>query len=234
MEQIELLWQYQLADMEADTMESEIRRAPTRITLKKNRDFLVEQQNAIKRIETEVGEMVDRVDVIKMAITRQEEQLKALQKRVAEHPPETLEQTRELQQDAQKLLSAISDYEHEMKHIQKDAADRDRQQGDIRAKYGKVKGEYDKQKVAYEAEYKQQAKTLEEKRAAAEEKAKAVDPKLLERYRAIKLHVTPPMARLNGDQCGGCNMSQPSVVLRNIKSGQKIIECETCGRMLVQ
>lgn len=234
MEQIELLWQYQQADMEADAMENEIRRSPTRITLMKNRDFLVEQQNAMKRIETEVSEMVDRVDVIKVAITRQEEQLKNLQKRVADHPPETLEQTRELEQDAQKLLGAIADYEHEMKRIEKDAADRDRLQSDIRVKYAKVKGEYDKLKVAYETEYKQQAKTLEDKRAAAEQKAKAVDAKLVERYRAIKLHVTPPMARLNGDQCGGCNMSQPSVVLRNIKSGQKIIECETCGRMLVQ
>ena len=38
-----------------------------------------------------------------------------------------------------------------MKRIQKDAADRDRMEKEIRIKYAKVKAEYDKQKVAYEA-----------------------------------------------------------------------------------
>jgi len=42
------------------------------------------------------------------------------------------------------------------------------------------------------------------------------------------------MARLIGDQCGGCNTSQPSALLRKIKSGTEIVECETCGRMIIQ
>jgi len=46
--------------------------------------------------------------------------------------------------------------------------------------------------------------------------------------------VVPPMARLLGDQCGGCNMSMPSVVLRAIKGGSTIVECETCGRIIIQ
>lgn len=234
MEQIEMLLDYQQADMEADALENEIRRAPNRVALIRNRDFLVEQQAAMKHIEEEVAEMLDRVDVIKDAIARQEEQLTALQQRMADNPPETLEQTRSFKQEAQKLLSAIANYEQEMKRIERDSTDRDKLERDIRVKYVKVKGEYDKQKVAYEAEFKEQTKALEEKRRVVQEKGKAIDPKLMERYVAIKHHVVPPIARLNGDQCGGCNMSLPSVVLRNIKGGQKIIECETCGRMLVQ
>ena len=42
------------------------------------------------------------------------------------------------------------------------------------------------------------------------------------------------MSRLVGDQCSGCNTSQPSAVLRRIKSGTEIVECETCGRMIIQ
>lgn len=234
MEQTELLWQYQQADMAADAFETEMRRSPTRIALKKNRDFLVEQQNAVKRMEEEVAEMVDRVDVIKIAIERIEEQLGSLQKRMEATPPSDLVQAQELSRDAQKLLKDLGDYEGEMKRIQKDAADRDRMEKDIRMKYAKVKAEYDKQKVAYEAEYKQQQAQLEEKRAQAQEKAKAIEPALLEKYAVVKKHCVPPVARLYGDQCGGCNMSLPQVTLRKFKSDAKYIECENCGRLIIQ
>ena len=153
MEQTELLWQYQQADMAADAFESEIKRSPNRIALKKNREFLVEQQNAVKRMEQEVAEMLDRVDVIKVAISRMEEQLAALKKRMDATPPTDLKQAQDMSRDAQKLLSDLSDYEQEMKRIQKDAADRDRLEKEIRVKYAKVKAEYDKQKVAYEARW---------------------------------------------------------------------------------
>lgn len=234
MEQIEKLWQFQQADMEADALEGDIKRAPNRLALMKNREFLVDQQAAVKRMEEEVSEMVDRVDVIKDAIGRLEEQLTVLQKRMELSPPESLEQAQDLSRDAQKLLSGITSYEQEMKSIQRDAADRDRLEKDIRMKYAKVKAEYDKQKVEYEAEYKEQMKQLEEKRKVAQEKAKGIDEQLMERYQAIKQHSVPPIARLMNDQCGGCNMSLPSVTLRNIKAGAQIIECETCGRMIIQ
>ena len=202
MEQTELLWLYQQADMAADAFESEIKRSPTRIALKKNREFLVEQQNAVKRMEST--------------------------------PPADLQQAQSLNRDAQKLLSDLDDYEQEMKRIQKDASDRDRQEKDIRVKYARVKAEYDQQKVAYEAEYKNQLKQLEQKRSEAQEKAKAIDPALLEKYAVIKKHCIPPVARLYGDQCGGCNMSLPQVTLRKFKSDVKYIECENCGRLIIQ
>lgn len=234
MEQTEMLWLYQQADMAADAYEAEIRRSPNRIALKKNRDFLVEQQNAMKRMEQEVAEMVDRVDVIKVAIARMEEQLASLSRRMQSTPPQDLKQAQELNRDAQKLLSDLGGYEQEMRRIQKDAADRDRLEKEIRVRYARVKAEYDRQKTAYEEEYKKQMATLEQKRRAAEEKARGIDEALLSKYRTIKLHCTPPVARLYGDQCGGCNMNLPQVTLRKFKNGEKYIECETCGRLIIQ
>lgn len=234
MEQTELLWQYQQADMAADAFENEIKRSPARIALKKNREFLVEQQNAVKRMEQEVAEMVDRVDVIKLAISRMEDQLTTLQKRMEATPPADLQQAQELSRDAQKLLADLNDYEAEMKRIQKDAADRDRMEKEIRVKYAKVKAEYDKQKVEYEALYRDQMKQLEQKRAQAQAQANGIDAALLEKYAAIKKHCLPPVARLYGDQCGGCNMSLPQVTLRRFKGDAKYIECENCGRLIIQ
>jgi len=234
MNQTELLWQYQQADMAADAFEREIKRSPNRIALKKNREFLVEQQNAVKRMEQEVAEMTDRIEGIKVAIIRLEEKLGALQKRMETNPPADLQQAQALTRDAQKLLGDLSDYEREMKRIQKDATDRERSEKEIRVKYAKVKAEYDQQKVAYESEYAEQMKQLEEKRAAAQAKAKDVDPALLEKYAQVKKHCVPPVARLYSDQCGGCNMSLPQVTLRKFKNDVQYIECENCGRMIIQ
>jgi len=234
MEQTELLWQYQQADMAADKFEREIKRSPNRVALKKNREFLVEQQNAVKRMEQEVAEMADRVEVIKVAINRIESQLAALQSRMEANPPADLQQAQELTRDAQKLLGNLNDYEREMKRIQKDAADHERSEKEIRVKYAKVKAEYDQQKVAYEAEYAEQTKQLEAKQAVAQEKAKSVEKALLEKYAQVKKHCVPPVAKLYGDQCGGCNMSLPQVTLRKFRNDVLYIECENCGRMIIQ
>lgn len=88
----------------------------------------MEQQNAVKRMEQEVAEMLDRVDVIKVAISRMEDQLSALQKRMEATPPADLKQAQDMSRDAQKLLSDLTDYEQEMKRIQK-GVDRDRLEG---------------------------------------------------------------------------------------------------------
>ena len=234
MEQTELLWQYQEADVAADALESEIKRSPERVALKKNREYLVEQQNTVKRMEEDVAEMVDRVDVIKVAIARIEDQLNALNKRMQDKPPEDLGQAQDASRDAQKLLNDLGSFEQEMQRIQKDAEDRDRLEKEIRVKYAKVKAAYDQQKVEYEALYNKQMKALQEKRAAAEQKTKGIDKTLLARYRQIKQHCPKPVAKLYGDQCGGCNMNVPQASLRAMKSGTQIIECENCGRMLIQ
>ena len=233
MEQFEMLWEFQQADMEADSLENEIKRSPNRLALKKNRDFLLEQQNVVKQMEEEVADMLDRVDIIKEAILMQQEQLNGLQSRLEEKPPETLEQARTFTQDAQKLIGNIQNYEQEMKRIQTDAVEHERAQKEIVIKFSKVKTEYEKQKVDYEEEYKDQMKALEEKRKIALEKGKHIEPELMERYQVIKKHCIPPVAKLVNGQCGGCFMGLPQVTLRNLKTGAKVIECESCGRMII-
>ncbi len=233
MEQIERLLDFQEADMEADALEMEIRRSPNRIALKKNLDFLKEQQDAVKQMEEQIATMLDRVDVISEAIGRQRDQLKALQTRLTEAPPANLEETKTMTHDAQSLIFDIHGYENEMKRIQSEAADNERKHKEIVIKFAKVKTEYDQQKVEYEEEYKEQMKALEEKRRVAQEKCKGIDQKLMERYQIIKKHSTPPVVKLINGQCGGCYMGLPSVTLRNLKAGSDIIECESCGRMIV-
>ena len=228
------LWQFMQVDMEADRFEAAMRQAPNRLKLLKERDFLQEQQNNMKRIEREVAVMADRKDAIRDAIARCEEQLNALAAKFQAAPPEDADAARAMLQEVSKCRDTIASYEQEMSRIVKDSNDHDRKQRSIRHEAAKVKVEFDQLKQVYDKEIKEKKAALDAQRAVANEKAALVDKELMAEYLAIKKHIAPPMARLIGDQCSGCNTAQPSALLRKIKSGTVLVECETCGRMIIQ
>ncbi len=232
MDQLHLLWDYQQADVAVGKLESSIKRSPMRQKLVKYRDYLLDQQGIMKRIESEFSAMLDRLEALKDAVAHTEEQLKSLQSRIETEPPVTSDDTAQCIADAKRFLSNITSYEQEIRRIRKDAEDRERLQHDVKVRYAKAKTEFERTKVDYEEESKEKLKELEGLRAVVLEKEKLIDPEHLTLYRTIKQHSVPPLAKLLGDQCGGCNMSLPSVVLRNIRAGKQV-ECETCGRLII-
>ena len=135
-------------------------------------------------------------------------------------------------ESVQKLVDSLSRYEQELQKLRKDSETKDRQQKEIRVRAAKTKIEYDQLKQVYDTEFKKDSAQLQKLRADIEKEAAKVEPKLLERYRSIKQHCTPPMARLIDGQCSGCFMSLPSATLLELKEGNRIVECDNCGRIL--
>ena len=232
MDQLHLLWEYQKADVEVDKLEASIKRSPVRQKRVKYRDYYAEQQTTMKRIESEVAAMQDRLEALKDAIKMTDEQLHNLHGKMESDPPQNSQEVQQFMNDAKRFQNNLTAYEQEIKRIRKDAADRERQQHDVRVRAAKAKGEFDKLKVTYDAEKQEKDGELEALRAKAAEKAQGIEPDFMERYRDIKKHSVPPLAALLGDQCGGCNMSLPSSVSRKVKAGE-LVECETCGRLLI-
>lgn len=232
MNQLELLWEYQLSDVEVYNMNRTIKRSPRRLKLLKLRDSLKDLQHSLKEIEDEVLAMMDRTDALKDAISLVEDQLRQLQARVQETPAEGSEDARGYIDEAQRLVDNLDEYDQEIRRIRKNAADRDRRQRDIKLRAVLSKQEFDELRVEYEEEYREKSAVLERLTALAEEKRKDIDQTYIDKYNAIKQHCMPPIARMTDGQCGGCNMAFPSSVLLDIRAG-KIVECETCGRMIL-
>lgn len=232
MTNLELLWEYQVADIAVDKMQAEIKRSPVRQKLIKYRDSQLEQQAIYKRIEQEVEIMADRLDALKDALSKAEAQCKAFQEKIETASPDSLDDVHKLISDAKKLKDNVTSLEQEISKIKKDAADRERQQHDVKMRYAKFKSEFTALKETYDAEYSKNMEELEKLKNAAKEKAKDVDQALMEKYQQIKKHSFPPLSKLSADKCGGCNMSLPSGAVRAIKGGD-FIECETCGRLVM-
>lgn len=232
MTQLDLLWEYQLADTEADNMAQSIRQSPKRQKLLKLRDYIREQQESLNMLENELHAMSDRMDVLKEAISLADDQLKDLQKRVQDEQPGSSQEIAQFITQADELFNTLNDYDQEIRRVRKSAENRDRRQRDIKLRAIRSKEEFDQLRIEYDQEYKEKSEILEQLRAVAEQKKKDILPEYLARYTAIKQHSTPPMAKLINGQCGGCNMGFPSSDLAAIRAGKQV-ECETCGRLII-
>lgn len=230
--QLKSLWDFMQVDMAADNFEAEMRKSPNRQKLIKRRNFLMEQQANMKKIESEIAVMQDRLEAVRDEAQRLEGVLSATLEDISANPPATLEETQRKMDAVQKLSDTLSHYGQELTRMRKDADSRDRQQKDIRVRAAKAKQEYDQVRQVYDKEFKEDSAKLSQMRAEIEKEAAKQDRALLSRYRAIKQHCTPPMARLSNDQCCGCFVQLPSATLRLIREGEGIVECDNCGRIL--
>ncbi len=233
MEKFEALWAYQQEDMKADAIATAIKRSPTRQKLEKARDFILDRQKQYKQIEEDVGAMVDRKDIIAQAIARSREQIETLQKRFEANPPQTAEEIKALLSEVSRCRDTIRQYEVEISRIVKETETNEKLSRSVRLEAANAKKAFDQLKSEYEEESRSKKGELEAQRAKAKELLDQVDPKLLEEYETIKKHISPPVARLAYGQCSGCNTSLPSAILSKIRGGA-LVECETCGRMIIQ
>ena len=232
MEKYEALWAYQVEDMKADAIALAIKRSPTRQKLEKARDFILDRQKQYKQIEEDIGAMVDRKDIIAQAIVRSKEQLDSLQKRFEAAPPTTSDEVKSMLAEVSRCRDTIRQYEVEISRIVKETDANEKLQRSVRLDAANAKKSFDQLKADYEEESKSKKEDLENQRAKAKEVMDQVDPALLEEYETIKKHISPPVARLIHGQCSGCNTSLPSAILSKIKGGT-LVECETCGRMII-
>ena len=232
MDNFEALWAYQVEDMKADAIAAAIRRSPTRQKLEKARDFILDRQKQYKQIEEDVGAMVDRKDIIAQAIARSREQLQALRNRFESTPPQTADEVRSLLSEVSRCRDTIRQYEVEISRIVKETDANEKLQRSVRLEAANAKKSFDQLKAEYEEESKSKKGELELQRTRAKELMDRVDPKLMEEYETIKKHISPPVARLAYGQCSGCNTSLPSAILSKIRGGA-LVECETCGRMII-
>ncbi|MBR0367823.1 MAG: hypothetical protein IJH86_05455 [Clostridia bacterium] len=230
--QLDTLWQFMQVDMEADGFENRMRQSANRQKLIKQRDFLKDQQANMKKLENDVAVMQDRLEAIQDEAARLEKALASLSEEISANPPENVEDAQKQSENVQKLLDTLVRYEQELQKMRKDADVKDRQQKEIRVRAAKTKQEYDQLKVTYDKEFKEDTAKLQRMRARTDEEAKKVDPGLLGKYKNIKQHCTPPMAKLVNGQCSGCFMSLPSATLLEIRNGERIVECDNCGRIL--
>lgn len=230
--QLDRLWKYQEADMEVLQQENTMRRDPTRTKLIRLRNFVMEQTEVVQKMEAESTKTRGRIDQIEQQRGALEAEVVQGMNGLDENAYETLEQVQAAVAEAQQMLESLKAAERELKKMIADAQAAEKQLMDIRTKVAQAKQQYTTLKVGYDTEYAKQSAALEEMKKKRTAAAEGIDAELLKRYEAVRQQCTPPMAKLNGDRCGGCNMSLPAVVVKRVGDAEDLVECENCGRIL--
>ena len=146
MNQLNLLWDYQTADIEVERISKEIKRSPNRQQLVKYRDSLLSLQKNLDRISEEVLTMQDRLEALSDAIKRTESQIQGIQEKLQTNEPENTEETERYIAEVKRLISNLNDYEGEIKRIRTDSVEREKMQRDVKMRAARTKKEFDKVK----------------------------------------------------------------------------------------
>ena len=230
--EMEQLYVFMQADVRADKVSDRIKHSELRQKLEKKRDMILRQQQLYRQIDEQSAACKDRMDILSEALGRCSDQLAALQARMDQEPLDDEESINSLMAEADKLQKSVIGYERELRDIQKQIQQFTSRLPDIQLNIARGKADFDAMRKEYTAEtetLRAQEKTL---RGEAASLTGGIPQELMDTYQAVKRQISPPIARLSGAMCTGCNTSQPNASIRRIEEGN-IVECETCGRILM-
>ncbi|MGI6176114.1 MAG: zinc ribbon domain-containing protein [Christensenellales bacterium] len=236
MQQLDILWAFQQKECEIGRIESELKNSQTRKKMIRLRNFVAKQKADLKEFETVSEQMHKRLN----EITSEYETLQAQMEGFAD-PSETEEETDDVQ-----LLSEVKALRIQTEEIQKKLIMLRRELMDIigktekiehgirtmAAESAKARKEYSALKTDYDRQVSSAKASIGALREEADEIAKGIPKPLLARYKAIKKNRITPVAIIEDSKCEGCNMELPSLLIQRIKTGEGVMECENCGRIL--
>ena len=235
MNKLEALLRYHEAELALDSLENRLKTTPERQKLNRLHGFLTEQQAQINAMRTQLE--AQRSNVTKLAARfdelQKQHELELSEITVMEADEQvTAAEMAESRRALETLLDQITAARRELYDTLAWIENASAEYKETYSKAGKAKKEYDDLRAQFD-EITKAAMPETEAAKAAVEKAKAdMDAELVKKYARIKSRHATPIAKVENNQCSGCNMSLPTVVVKRVSSGLELVECENCGRIL--
>ena len=232
MKRLDALWRYQLADLEYDKLENQLKNSKARQNLLRIRKFLMDQQDRLLKMEKDAEKKLERVKEMTAQFDQCKSRYKELEGGYEEAPKDDLDSVNTLLNDYTKEQGEIVLIRRELYALMQDLKSVESKLSEMRSKITKARKDFTRFKDEHNKELEASADELGRLQSAVQKVEKDVDPTLLERYREIKKNRSAPLALIETDQCGGCNMTLPSLMVSQVQEGKKVYECENCGRIL--
>lgn len=232
-QQVQLLWEYQQIDLQVANIEKKLRGSATRKKLMQARDYIVDSQNLMKKMEADAGELRISYDSIKQRNETAVADLESLVEYIADSDKDTtMQELERMRKEAAEIQSGLNKQERELQQIIERLDKIESNVNKIAVNVPKAKKDYTELKEVYDkevAEISSETTPFKQKLQALEAK---INPKMLLRYTNIKKTRANPLAPVRNSRCSGCNMELPSVALKQVVESGTLLECENCGRLL--
>lgn len=235
MSKLDELYAYHEAVQQLDQLETQVKATPHRQKLNKLHSFLSEQQSHIKSTQQQIEKRSETVGRLSAQFDELQHQFELEQSEfeIMDQDEEcTAAEMAESGAAIEALLEKITAIRKELFETIRWLEKAMEEYRDTFSNAAKAKKEYDEVRVLCEEELNASKPKLDLLQAEVEKRKQCVEPVLLEHYAKVKSQHAVPMARVENNQCSGCNMSLPTSVVKCVASGSAIIECENCGRML--
>lgn len=232
-QQVQLLWQYQEVDLQVAGVEKKLRASATRKKLIEARDYLLNSQNRMKKMEADAGELRINFDSVRKRYEYHRDELNSLSNYISEGDRNTtLQEVEQMRKEIVEIQNNLTKSERELQKILERLDAIASTVNKIAATVPKAKRDYTQFKEVYDKEAAVIAQETAPFRSKMSELEKQINPKLMTRYKNIKKTRANPMAPLRDNRCSGCNMELPSVALKKVLEAEAPLDCENCGRML--
>lgn len=235
MTQLEILWKYQQAEAELDKLRKEMEDTPAMKEYKKLRSFLNNQsakmntyKSGVEAKTAEVEEITKKLDALFKDYDLEQGDLEIMmndEECTAEELTESRKAIEGLLEKINGLKKSLSDSLAWITATSEEIT-KTMQRG------RKANKEYETAKAVCETERNERKPVIDSAAKEVERIGLQLSPELLKRYKVVKKKHALPMARIKDDRCGGCGMSLPKTVIRQVAQGADIVECENCGRIL--
>ncbi|MDO5111282.1 MAG: C4-type zinc ribbon domain-containing protein [Clostridia bacterium] len=232
---LEALWKYHEAVQKLDQVENRIKTTPQRQRLNKLHRFLGEQQAQIKATQSQIETRkaaVERISALFDELQHQYElevgEFEIMEKDEECTAAEMTESRRAMEALVEKITGARRELFETIEWIDKTMAE----YKNVNARANKVKKEYDAVRIVCEQEVAEAKPEVDACQAEVKKMRALVDPAFLKKYDVVKTHYPVPIAKVENNQCAGCNMSLPTSVVKRVASSDSLVECENCGRIL--
>lgn len=229
---MQMLWEYQIADLALGRFESALKKSKTRSHLLTVRNELVEEQNKAKKLDNSLKEAYEDSVRISAEIEKIQKQVTALKKEAENCKDQDLRQVRlvfKATDDCNRTLNAMI---KQIEQIYALAQGAETTLREVRNKMAAGKKEFDAIKELHDKELADATQELERLRAAVSQKEADIPSELLEQYKKVKRTRVNPVAKVKDNQCSGCNMTIPSLMLSKLRTADAALECDSCGRIL--
>ncbi len=235
MTQLEILWKYQEAETQLEKLQKELEDTPARQEYKKLRTFLKAQENKLVGYREGVAAKTAEYDELtkKLETLLNDYDLEQGELDIMMNDEEcTAEELTESRKSIEALLEKVNSLKKRLADTLAWITSTTEEINKTLSRGRKANKEYETAKAVCETEMNERKPVIDSAKKEVERVGLQLSPDLLKRYKTVKKKHALPLARLNGDRCGGCGMSLPKNVVRNVAQGNGIVECENCGRIL--
>lgn len=232
MEQLDYLWRYQEIENMLDRYNKERKKIPLSAQLNELKKSILDKQEVMSQMGKSVREKNEAYKQIRSRYETLSKEFYAGKDKLNTDGVSTIAALNELRDKAKSYIDDLALLRSDLQPLKSDIDKLDADIVKIRAELKQMSDEYNELKRQYEDQLKDIGISADELRKERQELKAVIDKELLDKYQMLRKHKHMPIALIDEDKCSGCNMSLPSAILTAVKEGQRIIECENCGRIL--